>query len=306
MSDGPGGGRRAIQQEVSSGRPHESLFWRKLAHWGASQGPEWLVRYSPPVVGAAVAVLVPSARKAVQENLVRIRGEVSPVRDAKEVLATFASFASCLAEVLSNDSENGARAPQATVYGERNIHASLVAKKGAVLVTAHTGGWESVGALLGREYGLPMMFVMHPEGDEEAREMTDKARMRAGVQITHVREDDPLASLPLLRHLREGGIVGIQLDRTFPGMRTHEVELLGERTLMPAGPLRLAQISGAPLLPVFCARVGYRKYVVEAYEALPVSRHATDEERAALAQRLADCLTDFLRRHPTQWFKWSP
>lgn len=286
-------------------RPHESLFWRKLAHWGASRGPEWLVRYSPTVIGAAVAVLVPDTRKAVQKNLVRIRGEVSPVRDIRETLATFASFASCLAEVLSNDSTQGARQPQATVYGERFIHGAVRAKKGAIIVTAHTGGWESVGSLLAHEYGMPMMFVMYPEADAEARSITDRARERAGVRIMHVKEDDPLASLPLLRHLKDGGVVGIQLDRTFPGMRTHEVSLLGERTAVPAGPMRIAQISGSPLLPVFCARVGYRKYVVEAFEPIPVSRHADDEERARAAQKLADCLGDFLRRHPTQWFKWS-
>ena len=118
-------------------------------------------------------------------------------------------------------------------------------------------------------------------------------------------EDDPLASLPLLRHLREGGIVGIQLDRTGRGMRAHEVELLGQRALIPAGPIRLAQISGAPVMPVFCARVGYRKYVVEAFETVQVDRHASDDERARAAQVLADCLSSFLQRHPTQWFKWS-
>ena len=32
---------------------HQALYWRRLAHWGASRGPEWWVRYSPPVFGWA-------------------------------------------------------------------------------------------------------------------------------------------------------------------------------------------------------------------------------------------------------------
>ena len=50
-------------------RRHDALFWRKLAHWGASKGPEWWVRYSPPVFGWAAAMLVPEARRAVIANL---------------------------------------------------------------------------------------------------------------------------------------------------------------------------------------------------------------------------------------------
>jgi phosphatidylinositol dimannoside acyltransferase len=74
---------------------------------------------------------------------------------------------------------------------------------------------------------------------------------------------------------------------------------------MPEGPLRLAQVSGAPILPVFCARVGYRKYVVELYESRLVPRRATEADLDAVAQYLAGCLADFLRSHPTQWFHFG-
>src|SRR3954463_13845422 len=97
---------RSIAGQMSESRrprAHEALFWRRLAHWGASRGPEWWVRYSPPVFGCAAAALVPSARQAVLRNLRRIRGPASAATDARDVLATFSNYASCLAEVLSND-----------------------------------------------------------------------------------------------------------------------------------------------------------------------------------------------------------
>ncbi|MBX3188695.1 MAG: lysophospholipid acyltransferase family protein [Labilithrix sp.] len=286
-------------------RPHEGLFWRRLAHWGASRGPEWWVRYSPPFFGWAAAALVPSARRAVRRNLHRIRGPGGRTRDTREVLATFSNYASCLAEILSADSPKGPRhGEKETRHGDR-LRAALAEGRGAVVVTAHTGGWESVGPLITRDYGAPLMIAMQPEPDPRARRLQDRARVRAGVEIAHIGGDDPLASLALLRHLRAGGVVALQLDRVAPGMRTREVTLLGAKARIPEGPLRLAQLTGAPILPIFSARTAYRRYVVEVYPSRTLARRASDPEIDEAAQHLAACMGDFLRSHPTQWFHFG-
>ena len=285
--------------------PHEVLFWRRLAHWGASRGPEWWVRYGPPPFGWAAAALVPSARRSVLRNLRRIRGEVSFAKDARETLATFSNYASCLAEVLSNDAPSGPRHPETTIHHERYVHDARDLGRGIIMVTAHTAGWESVGPALARDQDLRMMIVMQAEPDAGAQSLQDEARKRAGVVIVHA-GDDPLSALPLLRHLRSPrGVVALQLDRFAPGMRTREVELLGERTRLPEGPLRLAQVSGAAIVPVFCARVGFRRYIIELNEGRTVPRHASDAELGEVAQYLADCMATFLRAHPTQWFHFG-
>ena len=289
--------------EHATPRPHETLFLRRMAHWGASRGPEWWLRLSPPFFGWAAAALVPSARRAVVRNLRRIRGPAPIAREAKDVLATFGTYASCLAEVLSNDAAAGPRVPEATIYGERFMQDVVEAKRGVVLVTAHTAGWESVGPLLSRDYHLDVMLVMQEEPDARARAIHDAARQRAGVKIAHV--GDPLASLGLLRHLREGGAVALQLDRFAPGMRTRRVSLLDRDGEIPEGPLRLAQLSGAPMLPVFCARTGFRRYIVDIGPPEHVPRNASDEDLDASAQRIAERMTGFLRAHPTQWFDFS-
>ncbi len=192
-------------------------------------------------------------------NLHRIRGPAPLATDTRDVLATFGNYASCLAEVLSNDAEGGPRAPETTIHHEEYEHNAMKLHRGIIMVSAHTAGWESVGPVLARDQGLRMMIVMQAEPDERAQSLQDEARRRAGVTIVHA-GDDPLAALPLLRHLRSpGGVVALQLDRFANGMRTREVDFLGRRTAIPEGPLRLAQVSGAPIVPVFCARVGFRR-----------------------------------------------
>lgn len=286
-------------------RAHEAHFWRRLAYWGSSRGPEWFVRLSPPMFGYAAAALVPSARQAVLRNLHRIRGPAPLATEMRDVLATFGNYASCLAEVLSNGAEGGPRAPETSINHEEYVHDAIKLNRGIVMVTAHTAGWESVGPVLARDQGLRIMIVMQAEPDQRAQSLQDEARRRAGVIIVHA-GDDPLSALPLLRHLRTpGGVVALQLDRFVEGMRTRQVDLLGQRAAIPEGPLRLAQVSGAPIVPVFCARVGFRRYVVDICEPRTLPRHATEAELDGVAQHLATCMGTFLREHPTQWFHFG-
>src|SRR5690606_39326217 len=97
------------------------------------------------------------------------------------------------------------------------------------------------------------VLAMQRERDPEARAIQDAARQRAGVQVVHI-GDGPLDGLPLLDHLRRGGVVAMQIDRVPPGMRSREVTFRGERWRAPEGPLTLAALSGAPILPVFTRR----------------------------------------------------
>jgi KDO2-lipid IV(A) lauroyltransferase len=149
-----------------------------------------------------------------------------------------------------------------------------------------------------------MMIVTHPEPNAAAGRLQDEARRRAGVAVAHV-GDEPLASLPLLHHLRGGGVVALQLDRVVPGMRTRSVPLFGRPAAIPEGPFLLARLSGAPILPIFCARRGYREYVVHAFEPRRLERRASEATIDEAAVHVASCMTRFLREHPTQWFQFG-
>ncbi len=292
---------------LTPGEPHrfayDGAFWRRLAWLGASRGPGWWVRYSPPAFGLAAAIAVPEARRAVAGNLRRARGPVGSVRQALDVARTFVGYAGCLAEVLSNGSKNAA-VPELIVHGERNLVVAKARKRGIVMVTAHTAGWELTGPQLLRDHGLDMLMVMEPERSPEARKLHDEARRASGLEVAHVGRD-PLAGLPLLAQLRRGGIVAAQIDRMPEGMRGRAVTLFDAPGEVPEGPMRLAQISGAPLLPAFCARMGFRRYRVILGEPIFLPRRPTEAELDDAAQRMADAMTSFLRRYPTQWFDFG-
>jgi KDO2-lipid IV(A) lauroyltransferase len=280
-----------------------AAFWRKLAQLGATRGPEWFVRYSPPAIGLVACALAGRERRTVAENLRRVRGERGHLRDAIDVAETFTTYASCLAEILGSGSPRG-RLPRAVIHGELNVLDAASAGKGVLFATAHTAGWETVGPLLSRDHGLRVMIAEAAEPNAGARAIQDEARRAHGLLVAHV-GDDPLSALPLVRHLQAGGVVALQIDRLPGGMRGREVSLFGRRAMIPEGPLRLAMFTGAPLLPIFAARTSYRRYTVVAGRPVRLSRHATDAELGAAAQQLATAMQAFLQEHPTQWFHFA-
>jgi lauroyl/myristoyl acyltransferase len=282
----------------------DGIFWRRMAQFGARRAPAWFVRGAPPVVGVAIAIAAPVARRRIAQGLERARGPVSAGRCAIDVALTFANFASCLTELLSTGSRNGETA-EAIVHGAPQLHAVLAARRGVILATAHTAGWEAIGPLLAHKLDLPVSVVMQRERDTSACELNDsRRRAGSGLNIVHI-GDNPLGSLPLLRQLRDGGVVAMQIDRVPIGMRARAVTLFGRPGRIPEGPLRLAQLSGAPIVSVFSTRTGHRRYAVYVRQPVTLLRDAGEREITAAAQHLADGLGEFVSAHPTQWFPFD-
>jgi phosphatidylinositol dimannoside acyltransferase len=282
---------------------YDGLFWRRLARFGAAHGPDWWVKYSPPAIGALAAMALPAKRRAVQDNLRRIRGPVNVLKDAAQVTRTFATYAGCFAEGLTNGSKNAA-IPDVAVNGRPNMEAAIAEGKGVIVVTAHTAGWENAGAVLRFHKGLDVVMVMEAERDGAARALHDDVRRSSGLSVAHVGRD-PFSSLPLLHRLRDGACIALQIDRMPAGMRGVPVRIFDEPGEIPEGPLRLSQVSGAPIVPTFSARLGYRRYFTKMYPAVHIARRPTDDELRAAAQMLADAMQQFVREHPTQWFHFG-
>ncbi len=272
-------------------------FWRRAAQWGSQRGPGWFVRYSPPLIGLAICALRPGDRRTIAANLRRVRGRRGPLREGADVAKTFATYAACLSETLGGPSQESS----ALVRGELHLSDALALGRGVLIATAHTAGWEAVGTIWARDKQVKVMIVEAAERDAEASAIQDEARRAFGLKVVHV-GDDPLSALPLVHHLRDGGAVALQVDRTPASVRARSVRLFGEPARIPEGPLRLSALTGAPIVPVFAERVGYRQYEVTVSPAVRLGRAPTEAELDAAAQELATRLEAFVRARPTQWF----
>jgi lauroyl/myristoyl acyltransferase len=278
-------------------------FWRGLASFGAAHAPRAMVRYSPPAWAFAFALAMPDVRARVRNNLRSVLGPRSYRAELVDVFRTFSHFASCLTEGLAL---GRARSPEVRciIEGADHLRGALAAGRGVILVTAHTGAWETAGPLLKKEFDRDVMIVMQREPEEKAREIQDRARERSGIKVVHVGRE-PLAALALVAHLRKGGVVGVQIDRAPDARRSIAVPLFGTSARVPSGPFVLARACGAPILPVFTRRLGYFRYEIQLCPPLEIPKNASDDALARAAEQAASEMERFIRAHPTHWFDFG-
>lgn len=271
---------------------------------GIEHGPEPWLRYSPPFFGVALGASIPEKREAVRANLRRILGRRSPSQEAADIARVFGAYASCLTEAMLLGSKRGF-ALRPRQRGVEHYVAARARGRGVLIATAHTGGWEALGAVMRGVHAGEVVVVMQRERDEGARAIQDRARLNAGVTVHHV-GTGPLDALPLLAYLRRGAVVAMQIDRSPPGLRVLDSTLFGTPFSLPEGPLVLSALSGAPILPVFTRRIGFMEYEARVFPPIDVPRRPTQEQRLAAAATLVSSMEEFLRENPTQWFHFVP
>jgi KDO2-lipid IV(A) lauroyltransferase len=291
--------RAALAEKL---RP-DSSFWRRAMVAGIKHGPEAWVRYSPPVFGFAFGAALPGARERVRTNLRRVLGPRPPLREWAEVAAVFANYASCLTEAMLLGAGRG-HGLISHARGVDNYDDSRRDGRGVIIATAHTGGWEAAGPMLSKVHPAEVVVVMAKERDARARAMQDELRERSGVKVVHI-GDSPTDALPLLKHLARGAVVAVQIDRVPRGMRARDVRLFGGEGQAPEGPLQLAALSGAPIMPVFTRRLGFMEYEMIACPPIRLPRRPSPEELDQAAQTMMRAFETFVRDNPTQWFNFG-
>jgi phosphatidylinositol dimannoside acyltransferase len=282
-------------------RREQSVFLRRMAHWGALEGPQALLRFGPKPIGVAFGLALPDVRRRIVSNLRRVHGQRSALREQLDAVSTLANYAACFTEAMATSREG--TTPQVKVTGESLLRDAL-SQGGVVLVTAHVGPWELTAQLLGQDLTAEVVLVMEPEPNAAAGELQDRWRSERGLRVLHVGVH-PTDALPLIAHLKQGGVAAMQMDRVPPSGRVLSVRLFGEPFDVPEGPFRLAALSGAQVVSVFSRRTGFFEYELTVGAPIELGRRPSADELLAAAQRAADAMQDFVRQSPTQWFHFQ-
>lgn len=188
--------------------------------------------------------------------------------------------------------------------------ADLVAGgRGVLLLTGHIGCWELLGAKLARmlqeadlgSLGVVTGTIHNPAVDR----LVQERRGRQGMQVLPRRQ----GAGPLLRHLRQGGVVAVLLDQN---TRTDNLPapFFGQPAPTAAGFARIALRYGVPILPVALARCGQGHQIRRGQILRPPAGRSDDA--AAVLDLLTWCngqLENFIRRNPEEWVwfheRWS-
>jgi KDO2-lipid IV(A) lauroyltransferase len=185
--------------------------------------------------------------------------------------------------------------------GDQHLFAAIEAGKGAILLTAHLGNWEMGGVLL-KPLGVDLSVVYVPDQFADVEAFRARLRRATGVTGIAIHPRESLASLPVLRALRENRLVALQGDRDFNDKGV-AMDFFGAPVSFPIGPFHLALATGAPLLPCFVGYSTGHRFIIEVGE--PIRLESTGDRRADVERGLrqwVNVLEAAVRRWPTQWY----
>ncbi|HAC81336.1 MAG TPA: hypothetical protein DCG06_13640, partial [Deltaproteobacteria bacterium] len=228
---------------------HDGLFWRDLAYRASVHGPEWWKRLAPPLTGMAIFGLVGENRRGAVANLKQVLGDQGFLRNHLAALRMFMEFARVFRETcevqheeelgLNLESNLGIELPP-----DLDLDAIVPEDSGLIALTSHFGCWE-IGARVMQRFDRPVNLVMAHEGNPTVQAFQDKMRGQMGLKIIHS-DNSPFASVEMLRALRRGEVVAIQLDRSAPGQVTQNLPFFDKAAPFQVGPFHLARAAGVP------------------------------------------------------------
>lgn len=249
-------------------------------------------------------VFAPTGRRASLEYLRTLYPQASPLRLRMEVIRHFYTFGLVLldrlfCQVCGRDDFT----IQPT--GQDRLAGVIQNGTGAVIVTAHCGGWDLASSVLAANHlgvqSTVAEFVIP----------TEQVTASKGIARLSVHN----ASLPILAfkgRLERGELVGMMADRPYT-QKLILVPFLGRLAAFDLTPFRLALAVGVPLYHGLAWRKGYQSYglgLTPSPELGGARRALSAAEREALCERAVRCFADSLaadlRLHPQQWFNFFP
>jgi KDO2-lipid IV(A) lauroyltransferase len=256
----------------------------------------------------AGTVAVPFAgerRSQVERNLRRIHGaDFGGLAMRRAVVETFVSYARYYVESFRLPGTSPEVLDAGIRYeGWEEVVAARDEKgTGAIVALPHLGPWEWAGFWAATVLKEPITVVVEALEPHDLYEWFRELRESFGL---HVIALGPGAGTQVLEALRRNHILVLLSDRDIGGGGV-EVEFLGERTTLPAGPATLALRTGAPLFPsAVYAEGDHRVGIVR--PALDTARRGKlRDDVQRITQDLADELGVLIRRAPEQWHLLQP
>jgi lauroyl/myristoyl acyltransferase len=276
----------------------------------------WMARTLPPVWVARLAEATAeraiwerdSVRDAILDNYAAVLGLPRNARAVeaagREMVSRHSRLWIDLLRYSSRKDVNPAALLAARFGDERLVLASREGK-GAILLTAHVGNFE-LGGLFLAQLGLKVAAVYVPDPSPVIERHREDARRMLGVRGLPI-DTSPFAFLPVRKALEENTCVAIQGDRDVSGTGLN-MPFFGKTASFPIGPFRLAQVSGAPIFPVFVLQEDDGRYRTIVEEAIRVPNARGEEGEAAVTAALARFVASMertIRAYPAQWYVFT-
>lgn len=186
--------------------------------------------------------------------------------------------------------------------GEENLREALAAGRGVIILTAHFGNWELLGARLAQVCGEGRFHVIaQPQRDERLTRLLDSVRLSHEVNVI----SRGSAAREVLRILHRGETVGILLDVDMKEQGIF-VDFMGRPASTAAGPAAFALHTGAAVVPVFDFRQPDGTHVGRILKPVEVVNTGdVEKDISENTTRFSAIIEAQVKACPEQWI-WLP
>lgn len=127
-------------------------------------------------------------------------------------------------------------------------------------------------------------------------------KLRTGIEDKYIKDrvrikkgEEQRAMLALRRVLKKNGVVSITVGAK--ARRPEKVPLGDGQLKIATGAIRLSQMTGAPILPVFTVNTGGQNFALD----ITAQVNTDENETAETLLRYSTALEDYIARYPAQW-----
>jgi KDO2-lipid IV(A) lauroyltransferase len=245
-------------------------------------------------LGLFFRILSRRRRNLAEENIRRafpelLRGEVRDL--SKKVFRHFGAIGADL--LWAANREPSAITGVVDIEGFEHAQAAKAAGHGFFFMTAHLGNWE-FGAIATAARGLPVTVITRPLDNPRLEVRFRQFREQTGNRVLSKRE----AARELLRTLKQNGVIGILPDQHAKPPDAVTVPFFGRRAATITAIVRLAERTGALLVPAAAYRMEDDRYRLVFGAPVSMTGPGTIEEKTARMNQILEAL---IRRAPEQW-----
>jgi KDO2-lipid IV(A) lauroyltransferase len=249
-------------------------------------------------IGAALGALAGQVdrrrRRTAFDNLALALPEL-PLEERKRIVgACFRHFGASFCDALSSLRYSAVEIhDRVQRVGFENFALAAEDGKGFIILGSHFGNWEIVPAMAALEIGSVAVVGRRADNPHFDR-LVRKVRTRFG----NVALDKRGSVREMFRVIERGGRLGLLIDQRVRAAEAIEVPFFGQPALTSPIVARLAQRTGAAVVPVFGEELPGGRYRVE---ALPPMRPLAGEDDVALTRRYLETLETRVRERPELW-----
>jgi len=248
-------------------------------------------------LGVTAYSVLPRYRRVALDNLRIALGEEKPDAELKTICrCMYVNLIKNIYEFLLFPRLSRNEIKSMTTLDGEILRKYTAAGNGLVILTAHLGNWELLGARIVAE-GFNLTVIGKDQRDKMINRLLLYLRTSTGVK--NVPKGKGVFT-PIMEALRGNEIVGLLADQN-AGPDGLFVDFFGTPASTFTGPAVFASKTGAPILPAFCIRQSDNSHEVVFFEPILTTRGANEELVEKYTQQYTKCIENIVEKYPEQW-----